>query len=149
MTATNHIVTGALIASAIHNPAVALPAALLSHFVLDALPHFGQVVHMSKEFLTILVTDMVIGGSILSYLVLRQPEHWILMVGCGVVAASPDLMWLPRFWKQLNHKKVSKRPVDPITRFHRRIQWFERPWGLGIEVLWFVGILIALGLAIA
>jgi hypothetical protein len=40
MTLTNHLLTGAAIAKLLPSP-VAIPIAFASHFVLDALPHFG------------------------------------------------------------------------------------------------------------
>lgn len=144
MTATNHIITGALIATRIHNPAIALVVAVLSHFALDALPHFGKVVHNSKEFLVILGTDIVVASTFLGYLAASRPSNWLLMAACGIFAAMPDLMWLPRFWKELHGKDVSSKKVDVITRFHSKIQWCERPWGIGVELLWFVSYVFAL-----
>jgi hypothetical protein len=41
MTGINHAVTGALVAAAINKPALALPAALLSHFAADIIPHWN------------------------------------------------------------------------------------------------------------
>ena len=40
MTASNHVAAGALIGAVI-NPWLAAPAAVTSHFVLDAMPHYG------------------------------------------------------------------------------------------------------------
>ena len=41
MFVSNHILSGALIGSYVANPAVAVVLSFMSHFVLDALPHFG------------------------------------------------------------------------------------------------------------
>ena len=41
MTATNHALTGTAVALTISNPFIALPVALASHFICDAIPHFG------------------------------------------------------------------------------------------------------------
>ena len=41
MTATNHALSGALIGLAVMQPILALPLAFVSHFMLDAVPHFG------------------------------------------------------------------------------------------------------------
>jgi hypothetical protein len=38
MTATNQVLTGAVLGMVLANPWVALPAAFLSHFVLDSVP---------------------------------------------------------------------------------------------------------------
>jgi len=143
VTASNHVVTGALIAANIRNPAMALPLALVSHFVLDALPHFGKVSHTTKKYMVILCSDMVVASSFLGYLLLTRPNYWLLMMACGIIAAAPDLMWFPRFWKEI-HGKVSHKPVDKITQFHSKIQWGERPWGIIIELLWFFGIVFLL-----
>ena len=40
MTATNHALTGATIATLVRQPYLAIPLAFLSHFFCDALPHF-------------------------------------------------------------------------------------------------------------
>lgn len=141
MTATNHVITGALIASVIHNPVVALPAALLSHFVLDALPHFGGVKHTAAGFLRLLFCDMFIACLFLGWLVLYRPDHWFLLGIGGVLAASPDLMWLPAFLLELRTGKQPSKLTNPITRFHTFVQWGERPWGIAIEIVWFAAML--------
>jgi len=144
MTATNHVLTGALIAAIVRNPVIALPAALLSHFVLDALPHFGMTSHTTKKFIKVLIVDIVLASSFLFYLILHRPDLWQLLVVCSILAASPDLMWFPRFVQELKTGKTSHMPFDPITRFHRDIQWFQRPIGLIVEMAWFSSGLILL-----
>ncbi|MFZ1324307.1 MAG: hypothetical protein WAQ57_04090 [Candidatus Saccharimonadales bacterium] len=42
MHTVNHAAAGAGIALAVRQPLLALPLALASHFVLDALPHYGK-----------------------------------------------------------------------------------------------------------
>jgi hypothetical protein len=41
MTATNHMLAGAVVAVGLQHPLLIAPIAVLSHFVLDGLPHFG------------------------------------------------------------------------------------------------------------
>ena len=136
MRATNHVLTGALIGATISLPAVALPAALASHFILDALPHFGGENHRSKVFLVELIFDALLALLFLATLYNRQPHNWLLMAGCGILAASPDLMWLPRYIKELKLGRKLKRPMNIINRFHSRIQWSERPYFWWIEFVW-------------
>jgi len=143
VTASNHVVTGALLATNFHNPAVALPLAIVTHFVLDALPHFGKEPHTTKKYMVILCSDIIVASSFLGFLIVTQPNNWLLMIACAVMCAAPDLMWFPRFWKEI-HGKVSHKPMDMITRFHKKIQWGERPWGIYIELLWFFGIVFLL-----
>ena len=41
MTITNHLLAGSLIGLTVAQPALAIALAFASHFVMDALPHFG------------------------------------------------------------------------------------------------------------
>jgi hypothetical protein len=136
MTATNHAVSGALIAVYIHEPVIALPLALVSHFVLDSLPHLGIKKHNSQLFSRVLTIDMFVSALLLLGIVIIQPAYWLLMFSCAMLAMSPDLMWLPLFIRELKHQFT--KPLNWLMRFHQKIQWGERPWGYLIEIPWFV-----------
>ncbi|HSX44339.1 MAG TPA: hypothetical protein VLE69_03535 [Candidatus Saccharimonadales bacterium] len=138
MTATNHVLTGAVIGAVITMPIIALPVAFASHFALDALPHYdspGQE-HTSRRFLYTLFTDMAIAASILLAIILLRPDNWPLLVACGIAAASPDLMWLPRWLNEIRHKP--NKPMGPFRKFHSRIQRYAKPQNWPVEVVWFV-----------
>ncbi len=145
MTATNHVLTGALIGVVITNPYFALPVALASHFALDALPHFGmpRSRFRSVRFGVYLVADICLAAIILLSLAITQPIHWQLMLATAVTAASPDLMWLPHYLRALNRQR--HKPLIGIERFHSVIQWSQTSLGLGLEAIWFVAILYSLG----
>lgn len=137
MTATNHVVTGALLATYLHNPWLAIPIAFASHFALDAIPHASFPATDNKEnirFFMILAADMAIAASILMSLLVLQPPSFILLIACGVVAASPDLMWL---YYIIIKKSQNKEKWPAIAKFHARIQK-ESPKFIVIEVAWFV-----------
>jgi hypothetical protein len=134
MTASNHVVTGAVIAVAVGQPILALPLAFASHFVLDVLPHYGADNHTSRLFLYSLVVDMGIAASFLLYLVLQQPDSWLLLFACAVLAASPDLLWLPYWVLELRGKP---KPLGKVAHWLAKIQWGERSWGIIIELVWF------------
>jgi hypothetical protein len=144
MTATNHVLTGALIGASLHNPWLVLPVALSAHFVLDALPHFGIVNIRYEElyFKVGLLVDMSIAALILALLVLLVHKQTWLIVSAGILCASPDLMWLPQYMAANRHQPPPKLGI--IATFHRRIQWFERPIGIVVEVAWCLAILILL-----
>lgn len=143
MTASNHVVTGALIGAAIANP-IAIPLAFFAHFVLDALPHYGVDDHTSRKFIFVYSADFGLASAVLLTLVLLQPQNWFLIALCGIACASPDLMWLPRWILELKDKKL--KPMGSIRRFHAKIQWAEREawWGMLSEVVWFSGMLVLL-----
>ncbi len=143
MTATNHVLTGFIIASTVHNPLIALPLAFLSHFALDALPHYGELKlkYTSYKFKLILATDIYLALMCFGLVWLLAPAHmWVVIFG-GVLAASPDLMWLPDFIAALNGK--AKPVYGPIRRFHSKIQWFQKRLGLVTEGAWFIVAFIA------
>lgn len=141
MTASNHVVTGAIIATSVSTPALALPLAFLSHFVLDALPHYGDVNKSSwlnRNFKYILGTDLLLASLFLGALVLLQPASWFLIALCGVVAVSPDLLWLPYFLADLKHEQ---KEHTPLAKFLKWIQWGERPWGIYLEIVVLAGLM--------
>ncbi len=142
MTATNHVLTGVLIVSVVHNPALALLLALLSHFVLDALPHYGDPLMglSSFKFKLVLGSDVYLASMILLLLLILHPAHmWLLIFG-GILAASADLMWIPDFTASL--RGLAAPVYGPIRRFHSKIQWYQQPNGAYIEAVWFVAVFI-------
>jgi hypothetical protein len=136
VTATNHTATGILIGAVITQPYLAIPAALASHVVMDALPHFGgDISHTAKRFKIYLAIDCGMAASLLALVFAAAPTGWLLMLVCGIVAASPDLLWIPFWIDELRGKK--RRKGNRVTRFLSWIQWGERRWGWTIELVWF------------
>lgn len=138
MTATNHVVTGALIATYIHNPWVALPVAFAAHFALDSLPHCeppGKPNVLSFRFAVWLATDCGLAASILLTILLLHPPMVWLLLACGVACASPDLMWL----YYLIYKKGHNQNHWPwLANFHGRIQKYTSPKLWPVELAWFL-----------
>ncbi len=136
MTATNHAVTGAVIALAVKQPALALPLAFLSHFALDALPHFGfknwhERQEHKKLFLVQTVTDLSLALLMCLLLFLKAPL--VLLTG-AILAMSPDLMWGFRFVVREKMGTLPPPPENIIEKFHKGIQKFESVVGLWIEI---------------
>jgi hypothetical protein len=138
MTATNHVVTGAVIGAAVGQPWLALPLAFASHFAMDALPHYGVSDHKSKKFLYSLFIDMGLASGFLLSILLMQPQHWPLLLACAVAAASPDLNHLPNWLRELKNKPLKQ---GRIAYWSARIQWCERDWGIAVELVWFASML--------
>lgn len=142
MTATNHVLTGALIGLTIHQPVIAIVVALISHFVLDAVPHYGDEDHVHRHFKIVLICDMLLASGCLVVLFVLQPVNWQLAIVCGITAASPDLMWLPMWLNEL--RRLPRKPYGFIKTFHKNIQLFERPTGAYVELVWAVAAVCAL-----
>lgn len=135
MTASNHVVTGALIATAVAQPAAAIPLAFASHFVLDALPHYGdtnKASWLNRNFKYILGIDLLLASIFLLAIVIAQPTSWFLLALCGVIAVSPDILWLPYFLADLKHEQ---KEHSKLAKFLKWIQWGERPWGIYLEII--------------
>lgn len=133
MTTSNHIFTGAIIALVVKQPQIALPLAFVSHFVLDALPHYGYDGHgygaAFKQRLTFVVESINIVGVPLLIYTLRGQSVWVWLA--AILAISPDFMWVYRyFWFE---RKGLNPPGGPLTRFHHWVQWCEVRWGWPIE----------------
>ena len=135
MTAANHTVTGAVIAAAIPNPLLALPAAVLSHFILDMLPHYGSKDQTSRNFLYVLAGDLAVTLSLLVSIAILQPDSYLLLVAAGALAASPDIIWLP-YW--IAEMKGETRQRGRLAKLLGDIQRFEKPWAMPIEAVWFL-----------
>lgn len=73
MTATGHAIIGTVIAAKVANPALAIPIAIASHFLVDALPHWDTSYHRKHKsrvkFFIQTVSDFTI-GLLLSYLLI-------------------------------------------------------------------------------
>ena len=140
MTATNHAAAGALIALTVNKPILALPLAFLSHFVLDAFPHFGYEGNRGygeafKHKLTYIVILLDIVGLMLLLWAVAG-KGWLVYVA-GIVALSPDLLGLYNYFGiDRKHKDPSQFIINKLHRkFHRQIEWCERPWGIFIEIV--------------
>ena len=146
MTATNHALTGAIIGLSLSNPLLAVPLALVSHFALDALPHFGfdkgsgdTSILRTKAFIRLLVIDIILCLLLVATIVIVHPGNWLLATVCAFVATSPDTLSINRFMTALKGKEYA---LKGYQKFARDIQWFERPIGSVVELAWFISALV-------
>lgn len=128
---------GAVIALAVGRPEIAVPLALVSHYVTDAIPHWDYGTAQkegeagSKKFNNILKTDFVIALVCMALLGLLFPAHKWLIWSCMIAAAIPDAGWYYYFY--LNKSKK----YDWLSKFHDWLEWSETPKGLYVEAAWF------------
>jgi hypothetical protein len=137
MTATNHALTGAVIAAALPAPLLAIPLALASHIAIDALPHFGDDAEefSSRKFKYMLFIDLLICIAIAAIILAFRPEHWFLLITCAFIATAPDILWLPDFIAAHKGKPMPK--YGKIRQFLSDVQWSQKPVGIIVEILWF------------
>ncbi|MEI7683049.1 MAG: hypothetical protein WCJ24_01960 [Candidatus Saccharibacteria bacterium] len=137
MTATNHAVTGALVATFVHIPVLAIPLAFASHFALDALPHFDYPASdcHSLKFFIWLVADIGFALSILTTLLILKPPGVYLLLTCSFVSMSPDLMWA----YYISYKRnVGIKNWPRIAKFHKLIQTHTNSKLWPVEMIWFI-----------
>jgi hypothetical protein len=140
MTAINHALTGTVIGLVVGQPLLAVPLAVGSHYVCDALPHFGtdlpdKVVLKTNKFRGYLVVEAGLCFSLVVWLAIFRPDHWLLAAGCAFAAAAPDLLSINRY---ITIRRGQHWQPGWYFRFANGIQWFERPIGAVVEVAWFV-----------
>ncbi len=143
MTGLNHALTGATVAAAINEPALALPAAFLSHFLADMVPHWNyEVPGGTRGRIKVMVADLVLSLILLGVLAATvNAKPWIILAG-GLLAISPDIMWLEYFLTgRPSIKGNPKRLINRVRQLHKWIQWSETPWGIYVELVWFISML--------
>jgi hypothetical protein len=141
MTATNHALTGVVVALVINQPALAIPLAFLSHFAVDVIPHF-EARDLPSEVLAklFIISDVVIAGTvtILLTVFLHTNLSPSLIFTCMLAAISPDLIWAWRYFRIKNLDKVFVEPMSWLSRWHLKIQWSETLPGFLVEAGWLV-----------
>lgn len=126
MTGTNHFLAGALVAMVAPHPIIAGATALVSHLVLDALPHFGRSSLRVQN--VVVVSDMV---CLMVLVGMMWEANRYLAIICGFLAMALDLIWIPLYRAQLLGRHYT---LNRIEHALHALQWGERPWGLAIEV---------------
>lgn len=138
MTITNHVLAGAIIGLIVTNPVAAVALALTSHFVMDALPHFGYA--GKKGYEEVLKHKLSYGVAVITLfttlgviVVLAVNGKWFPVL-TGLIAAVPDAAGLYNWLAYEKHGKRASGALELLhVKFHRAIQWCERPWGIWIE----------------
>lgn len=139
MTGTNHTLVGSIVAIVTPLPLVPV-IALASHFVCDALPHFGQnsVLYIrsdgrySRGFMLWLCADAIGCIVVLSGVLLFFPNAWLNILLGVFFAVIPDVGWMFQ-------TKLRRIPFfATFLHFSKKIQWAEWAQGWILELLYMV-----------
>ncbi len=116
MLLTNHVLSGALIGALARRPLPAFALGVASHFVLDAVPHWGDW-GSERRFLQVAVPDGLISLAIMGAIAAATPSDGRLAVLAGMTgAALPDIDKPSNLW-------FGRSPFPAaVDRFHWRIQ---------------------------
>lgn len=131
MIGLNHAMAGVIVAATVPAPLVPI-AALISHFVMDALPHFGSSETFkpyNRPFKWLLFFDAIVCFLVLAGGIWLFPDKWWFVIIGTFFATLPDFLWLLQ-------GKVSW--MKKYFTFAKRIQWSETPDGWTYEIAYFV-----------
>jgi hypothetical protein len=109
MLETPHVMVGAAIATHVVNPALALPLALGSHFVLDRIPHWNPHLYTETQKLgqpsqkSTLIAWVDVGlalglGLFVASRYLNNPSLVVLILASCLASVLPDLVKWPYYF---------------------------------------------------
>ena len=116
---TPHTLVGAAIASKIPNPYIALPLALISHLVLEKVPHwnphlntekskFGKVTPRSFKIIVIDASIALISGTLIASQKLPNYSSAAVVMAACFFSVLPDLVEAPYFFLNWDNKYTQK-----------------------------------------
>jgi hypothetical protein len=88
----------------------------------------------SKVFVRYLLVDAAGCAALVLLLFTLDAPHWFLASICAFLAASPDFLWIRKF---IASQKGEGYKYSRLERFLGWIQWFQRPIGAFVELVWF------------
>ena len=119
MLETPHIIVGAAIALKFGNPALAIPLAFGSHFILEKVPHwnphlntekkkYGELSMQTKKIIAIDVVSSIFIGFFLASRALPDTKHVFVVLASCFFAALPDLIEAPYYLFNIRNKFIEK-----------------------------------------
>lgn len=116
---TPHVIVGAAIATKVVHPALAIPLAMGSHFILDMIPHWNphlhhekiEYGHFSKKSIIIVVTDSTVAllvGSFIAFKALPNTALALTIFFSCFAAVLPDLIEAPYYFLNKKSKLIEK-----------------------------------------
>jgi hypothetical protein len=116
MFVTTHVLVGAVIGARTRSPATAYGLGVLSHFVMDAVPHWGPDGD-HDQFMRVAVRDGLGGlAALAAVAAFSPPRSRRSVLAAAIGAATPDL---DKPFAEITRRQLWPAPVD---RFHRTIQ---------------------------
>jgi len=143
MLETPHALLGAAIAVKLGNPALSIPIAFASHFILEKVPHWNpHLTNETKKFgaptrqsTAIVIIDSSLALILGSAIAFSQAPNTIMVVGTllsAFAAVLPDLIEAPYFFLKVRNNESIKRWI----KFQKGIQADAPPFlGLLTQVL--------------
>ena len=124
MLITNHVLSGAVVALVAPGPGTAAAGGFASHFLLDAVPHFGVD---EEHLMRVAVPDGLLGLACIGALLVATPGRQRSKVAAGIAGAclpdmdkpgrqffdrSPFPAWFDRFHDGIQREAVHRWTVE-------------------------------------
>ena len=119
MLETPHVIVGAAIATKVVNPALAIPLAFASHFILEKVPHWNPHLNSetekygrpSKQSTYIVIADVAASLALGGYVASRALPDWgqtaTILAAC-FAAVLPDILEGPYFFLNMRSEIIKK-----------------------------------------
>ena len=142
MTATGHAIIGTVIAAKVADPTLAIPLAIASHFLADAIPHWDIATNRKTKTKANLILEAfsdVILGLVLSFLILTflfpktSLTYSFLMI---LVSQSPDWLTAPYYFFGIKSFKWAYKLQKMFDKD------LDKPWGIITQIVFLVIIII-------
>ncbi len=134
MTATAHALIGGTIAASFSNPAVGLPLAVISHPLMDLIPHWDFAADWrtkNKIRLFIEASIDVSFGTILAYILFGQNVNLWYFLGCIIASEILDIIEAP-YWL-LDWRFP---PISWVYNIQSKMQGKAAlPWGIITQII--------------
>jgi hypothetical protein len=149
MLETPHALVGAAIAVKLGNPALSIPLAFASHFILERVPHwnphlytemkkFGKPTRKSTRIAAIDSVLALTGGSLIAFSQFPNFRMTLAILFSAFAAVLPDVIEAPYLY--LGYKKPW---LKKYILWQRSIQAEAKPlWGLLTQVLTIAAVLL-------
>jgi hypothetical protein len=120
MLSTPHLLVGAAIVRSIPNPAISLPAAFVSHFLLDMTPHWdgSPQAPYKKKVISGAAVDYCLGATIIFFISRGYPNQNIILLGAFLATLPDFLTILSRHVKKIGRIAIFKQH----DKYHKKIQ---------------------------
>jgi hypothetical protein len=116
---TAHVTVGAAIATKVANPALAIPLALGSHFVLEKVPHWNPHLNTetekygrpTKKSTIIVIADTTLAlasGLFIAAQALPNTTHALTIIFACLAASLPDIVEGPYFFLGIRNKLIKR-----------------------------------------
>jgi len=153
MLLATHALAGAIIGNLVNNAFIAFLLGLISHFLIDAIPHLDFPKYkkgndmkklkyngkpLSKFQFNLILLNIILSVLALIYLFLRgeNTAPYVMGILGAVIIDIPD------DFPFLNEKYKNTAPFKYIYNFHMKIQTIQPPKSIGIFTQYITGLIL-------